>query len=235
MLLASLIVVAYLLGAVPFGVLITRAKGVDVTRVGSGNIGATNVARAIGKWWAIVVFLLDLMKGCAPVLVARTLTGNEWLWYAVGLAAIAGHCASPFLRFKGGKGVATSLGMVFGASPIVAAGGFSVFIVLFAFSRWVSLSSIVAVGSSVLIGASLRDWPYTAIGSLLFLFVLYTHRENIKRLRNGTEPKFIFKKGKPKDDDEGGAASMVAATPRGPAPRSGTALQEPPTATEGGK
>ncbi|HWA83524.1 MAG TPA: glycerol-3-phosphate 1-O-acyltransferase PlsY [Fimbriimonadaceae bacterium] len=235
MLLACLIVVAYLVGAVPFGVLITRARGVDVTKVGSGNIGATNVARAIGKEWAILVFLLDVMKGCGPVLVARTLIGNEWLWYVVGLASIAGHCASPFLRFKGGKGVATSLGMVFGASPIVAAGGFTMFIVLFAICRWVSLSSIVAVGGSVVIAALLRDWPYTAIGSLLFLFVLYTHRENIKRLRNGTEPKFTFKKGKPKDDDDGGAASLVAASPHGPAPRSGTALQEPPAATEGGK
>lgn len=208
MLLACLVVAAYFLGAVPFGVIITRAKGVDVTKIGSGNTGATNVARAIGKEWAGLVFLLDVMKGFAPAFFARSLTSSEWLWYAVGVAAIAGHCASPFLRFKGGKGVATSLGMVFGASPIVAGSGFAIFIVVFLICRYVSLSSIIAVGSSVFVAAALRDWPYTTIGSLLFLFVLYTHRKNIQRLRNGTEPKFRFKKDEPppnppKDREEG--------------------------------
>jgi acyl phosphate:glycerol-3-phosphate acyltransferase len=194
MLLAGLFVAAYVLGAVPFGVLITRALGVDVTKIGSGNIGATNVARAVGKKWAILVFLLDVMKGFAPVFATRYVDPREWVWYLVGLAAVAGHCASPFLKFKGGKGVATSLGMAFGASPLVATGGLLVFAVLFAITRYVSLSSIVGVGLAVVFAAVLKDWVYVGIGSALFAFVLYTHRANIGRLMNGTENRFEFKK-----------------------------------------
>lgn len=197
MLLAGLFVVAYLLGAVPFGVLLCRSKGIDVTQIGSGNVGATNVARALGWRWALPIFVLDMLKGFGPAFAARSMDQREWVWYLMGLAAIAGHCASPFLRFKGGKGVATSLGMVFGASPLVAASGFGMFIVLFWFTRYVSLSSIVAVGCSVIAGACFRDWIYVGIGSLLFVFVLFTHRANIKRLRDGTEPKFKFKKKDP--------------------------------------
>lgn len=231
MLIACLFVAAYLLGAIPFGVLITRAHGVDITKIGSGNIGATNVARAVGRWWATAVFLLDVLKGFAPTFLARYVDGREWVWYVVGVAAIAGHCASPFLRFKGGKGIATSLGMVFGASPIVAGGGFGVFLLFFFTTRYVSLSSIIAVGTSVLIATTVRDWVYVGIGSLLFFFVLYTHRANISRLRNGTEPKFNLKKNRPSDqpheDDEDGGA-MASATRLPPAPRSGDAENPTP-------
>ncbi|MFI5385967.1 MAG: glycerol-3-phosphate 1-O-acyltransferase PlsY [Fimbriimonadales bacterium] len=201
--LACLFIAAYILGAVPFGVLIGRAKGVDITKVGSGNIGATNVGRAIGKGWAVLVFLLDVMKGLAPVLLARSIDDDRWMWYLVGLAAVAGHCASPFLRFKGGKGVATSLGIVFGASPIAAAGGFAVFLVLFPITGYVSLSNIIAVGCAVIVGAIIRDWTYVEVGTLIFLFVLYTHRANIKRLRDGTEPKFKIKRDEQKDKKDG--------------------------------
>ena len=194
MLLACLFVVAYLLGAVPFGFLIARGKGVDVTKIGSGNIGATNVSRAIGKGWATLVFLLDMMKGFVPVFCARSLSDHEWVWYLVGLTAIAGHCASPFLKFKGGKGISTSLGIVLGGSPIIAAVGFAVFVIALLTTQYVSVTSIVSVGSSVVIGALLQDWTYVGIGSLLFLFVLFTHRANVRRLRDGTEPKFRFKK-----------------------------------------
>jgi glycerol-3-phosphate acyltransferase PlsY len=115
----------------------------------------------------------------------------------VGLAAVAGHCASPFLRFKGGKGIATSLGMVFGASPLVAASGFIIFALVLTISRYVSLSSIVAVGCSVAVGALLKDWVYVGIGSVLFVFVIYTHRANIRRLLDGTENRFDGKNPKP--------------------------------------
>ncbi len=240
MLLACLFVFAYIVGAVPFGVLITRAKGIDIRKVGSGNIGATNVARAVGPAWAGLVFLLDLSKGFVPAMVAKSwpvMSGNsgassqalpEWVWYAAGVAAIAGHCASPFLGFKGGKGIATSLGMVFGASPIVAAGGFCVFLVLFATTRFVSLSSIAGVAASVVLGAILRDWTYVGIGSLLFLFVLYTHRANICRLRDGTEPKFGFRRKEPKDDENDGGLAMAAHVPAGPTPIKGVAANDPP-------
>jgi len=213
MLLACIFAVAYFLGAIPFGVLITRAKGVDVTKIGSGNIGATNVARAIGNEWAAGVFLLDVLKGFGPTFYARSVDNREWVWFLVGIAAIAGHCASPFLRFRGGKGIATSLGMVFGAAPLVAAGGFLVFGILFAITRFVSLSSIVAVGSSVILAVVLRDWVYAAVGSLLFLFVLFTHRKNIRRLLDGTEPKFCFKRTQPPGD---GGNAIVSAEPASP-------------------
>jgi glycerol-3-phosphate acyltransferase PlsY len=231
MLLAGLFVAAYLLGAIPFGVLITRSLGVDVTKIGSGNIGATNVARAVGTKWAVIVFLLDVFKGLGPVLATRAVDDREWIWFLVGLAATAGHCASPFLKFKGGKGVATSLGVVFGASPVVAASGFAIFIVLFLVSRYVSLSSIIATASMIPIAALIHDWVYVGVGSVILVFVLYTHRANIQRLRNGTESRFDFKKKKQKgdEDDPGdGGLAMASAVPSGPSPRSGGRAQEPP-------
>lgn len=204
MLLAGLFVASYLLGAVPFGVLIARSQGADLSKVGSGNIGATNVKRALGLKWALLVFALDVLKGFAPVFAARYVDTHPWMWYLVGLAAIAGHCASPFLKFKGGKGIATSLGMVFAASPLVAAAGFVVFLLCLVISRYVSMSSIIAVGCSVIVAVVLKDWAYVAVGSLLFVFVLYTHRANIQRLMNGTENRFDFKKGpsKPTGEDD---------------------------------
>ncbi|HTQ09766.1 MAG TPA: glycerol-3-phosphate 1-O-acyltransferase PlsY [Fimbriimonadaceae bacterium] len=203
--LAGLFVAAYLLGAVPVGVLVARAHGVDIRTVGSGNIGATNVKRALGMGWAIFVFVFDMLKGFAPTFAARFVSGDEWVWYLVGIAAVAGHCASPFLKFKGGKGVATSLGMVLGGSTWVALGGFAVFALILVppKTRYISLASIIGVGCAALIGAALRDWTYVAFGSLLFLFVLYTHRANINRLQNGTEPRFKFGKDRPPKDDGG--------------------------------
>lgn len=193
MLLGALIVVAYLVGSIPVGHLVGRAHGVDLREVGSGSIGATNVRRALGWGWAIAVFLLDLAKGFLPALAARSiLPGHEGLWYVVGAAAVLGHCFSPWLGFRGGKGIATSLGMVFGASPWVAAGGFAVFVVCLALSRFVSLSSIIAVFCSILVGVFLHDWVYVGVGIAIFLFVLYTHRRNLQRLMAGTEPKIAF-------------------------------------------
>jgi len=229
MLLACLFISAYVLGAVPFGVLIARAHGVDLTAIGSGNIGATNVKRALGLGWATLVFLLDMLKGFGPVMLARSVDEREWIWYLVGIAAVAGHCASPFLRFRGGKGVATSLGMVFAGSPIVAGSAFGVFVILLAITRFVSLSSVVGVGSAILVAALLRDWVYVGIGTLLFMFVLYTHRGNIRRLLSGTESRFSLKKDRPPDKPESDRGTDFAAgRPTGPTPRAGTAVQEPP-------
>ncbi len=204
--LACLFVFAYLLGSIPFGVLAARLYGVDVRKVGSGNIGATNVKRAIegaggpGVAWMIVVFLLDLGKGFAPTFAARQFDAREWMWYLVGIAAVLGHCFSPWLRFRGGKGIATSLGMVFGASPAVAACGFGVFLMLFSITRFVSLSSIVAVFCAAVAGLIFGDWVYVGVGTAIFLFVIYTHRANIARLRNGTEPRFSLRSGSSPDD-----------------------------------
>jgi len=211
MLEAALFLGAYLLGAIPVGVLVARSRGVNLFEVGSGNVGATNVKRALGAKLALVVFVLDVLKGTLPsVLALQLLKSPEWA-FGIGLAAIAGHCLSPFLKFRGGKGVATGLGVLFGSVPLVAVSALSVFVVSFAATRWVSLSSLLAAISVVLFG-----WVYGASPLLLGFFglmsgfLIYRHIPNIKRILNGTEPKFTFGKerteepspapGEPKDE-----------------------------------
>jgi len=119
---------SYLCGAIPFGVVFAKLKGVDLLKVGSGNIGATNVGRALGVKFALLVFALDVAKAAGPAIAARFVVTTalhgvpaQMFWFLAGLMAVFGHCVSPFLRFKGGKGVSTALGMVIGAAPAVAA------------------------------------------------------------------------------------------------------------------
>lgn len=198
-----LYVAAYLFGAIPFGVLIARARGIDILNFGSGNIGATNVMRATGAPLGILVFFLDVAKGAVPALLGRVFLplplwgiDAQVLWVGAGLMAVIGHCLSPFLGFKGGKGVSTALGMVVGAAPLVAVTAFAFFIVLLSTTRYMALSSSIAVSSGVLLtillpGQSPQIIPiYLAIGA----FVSYRHRSNFARMRAGTEPKFSFKK-----------------------------------------
>ncbi len=201
---AALLLGAYLIGAVPFGVLLARAKGVDLFSVGSGNVGATNVNRALGRGPALLVFALDVFKGVIPSVAARLiLLSSEWA-LVVGAAAIAGHCLSPFLRFRGGKGIATGLGMLIGATPWVAAAAFGVFVISLALCRWVSLSSLLAVASTLVFGGFFGDSGFMlAAYAALLAFVIYRHRANIRRLLDGTEPKFRWNRGdKPETKDE---------------------------------
>jgi glycerol-3-phosphate acyltransferase PlsY len=210
---AALFVAAYLLGSIPFGVLFARAKGVDLFSVGSGNVGATNVKRALGLGTALAVFLLDVLKGFLPSFAALKLLGSQDWAIAVGVAAIVGHCFSPFLRFKGGKGVATGLGALFGVTPLVAACVLGVWLAGMLVHRWVSLSSITAVIFAPFFGWLFRDSPGMFVFyALLFFFVLYTHRGNIQRLMAGTEPKFDLK-GKTKARDEHSSFSASAGGP----------------------
>jgi acyl phosphate:glycerol-3-phosphate acyltransferase len=188
---------AYLLGAVPFGVLAARAKGVDLSQVGSGNVGATNVARALGKPTGIAVFVLDVMKGAVPPFVGQQVLkplpgfGVAEQCLMLGLLAVLGHTCSVFLKFKGGKGVATGLGAVLGTSPIAAAAGFGGFLVLFALTRIVSLSSLVGCVLILVAAVWLRlPVAHLVVYSLLVTYVFWRHRENIKRLLRGEEPKF---------------------------------------------
>lgn len=201
------IVFGYALGSVPFGVLVARAKGIDIRKVGSGNIGATNVKRALGTKWGLFVFFLDVLKGLVPSWLAWSLVGKampitigsyglltrEYVALA-GFAAILGHCASPFLRFKGGKGIATGLGAVLGADPAVALSAFGAFIVVVAITRYISLGSLVA-GVAVFAFGLLYRSPPILMGAYAFLwaFVWYRHRDNVTRLRAGTESKFSFR------------------------------------------
>ena len=188
----ALILLSYLFGALPIGLLVGRmVKGIDVRDYGSGNIGATNVWRIMGPLWGTAVFLCDFCKGYFPtVLTTRIHDVTPWLPVVVGLAAILGHNFSPFLRFKGGKGVATSLGVVFGLSPMAAAVGFAVWGLCLLMTRYISVSSMLAavVTSGVLI-AYHHDLPHILFAVLVTLFVILKHRPNMARLKAGTEPK----------------------------------------------
>lgn len=206
-----LFVVAYLIGAIPFGVIVCRAYGIDLFAVGSGNIGATNVKRALGDRWGLAVWVLDVMKSLVPTLVARSLIHErlgpldpQTQWFLVGLAAILGHCASVFLRFRGGKGISTALGAIVGSAPVVAALCFGLFAIVLAVTRYMAIASIVGVSSVVVFSLLVpgNTPQLLPVYVLLSAFVIYRHRANLKRLRTGEEPKFGFGK-KPKMPEPG--------------------------------
>ena len=187
------IVLSYLLGSVPIGYLYARARGVDLRKIGSGNIGATNVYRAFGKAPAIVIFWLDVAKGLvAVVLIARLGAGWEYTAILCGLAAIAGHVTSPFMGFKGGKGVATAVGVFLGLAPLATAICLGIWALLFGLFRYVSLGSIVgAVVCPIMIWVldreGYRSDPVFYFALLVAVLVVITHRSNIRRLLKGTE------------------------------------------------
>lgn len=185
-----LVLGGYLLGAVPFGLLIGWARGVDVRRLGSGNIGATNVLRAVGKAEAAGTLLLDGLKGAAPVLLARSLAlGDGWA-AAAGLAAFLGHCYPVFLRFRGGKGVATALGAVLAALPSVGLVALAVWLVTALCFRYSSLAALAAAASLPLTTA-IREGrgPFLALTLTLAALIALRHHENIRRLWRGAEQK----------------------------------------------
>jgi glycerol-3-phosphate acyltransferase PlsY len=182
---------AYVLGSIPFGVLLARAKGVDLRAVGSGNIGATNVARALGKGWAVAVLIADAAKGFVPVSLGTYLTLPPWAIALAGFLAIAGHMFTVFLRGRGGKGVATSLGVALALSPVAAVIGFGVYIVVFAATRLSSLGSLLGVWTFSL---TFVFWhhppaPLAALAIGGAVLVTLRHRDNIARLTRGEEKK----------------------------------------------
>jgi len=188
------VVTAYLLGSIPAGYLAGRARGIDIRAVGSGNIGATNVFRALGKTAGLLVLLADMFKGFAacrfvPLLFESAPSAD--LRIAAGLAAIIGHNYTCWLRFKGGKGIATSAGVLLGWMPWALVIVLAVWVVVFALSRYVSLASI----SAALI-LPLAAWLTDGGNRMVIIAVLvggmaiYKHRSNIRRLLNGTEHRF---------------------------------------------
>ncbi|MEM6554758.1 MAG: glycerol-3-phosphate 1-O-acyltransferase PlsY [Pseudomonadota bacterium] len=182
----------YLLGSIPFGLLITRIAGLgDIRQVGSGNIGATNVLRTGRKDLALATLLLDSFKAGLAVYLFAMLADARNVGLIAGAFAFLGHCYPVWLGFKGGKGVATYAGLLVFASPLALAVGGPIWLVLFALTRISSLSALTA-GAFVPIGAFLLGETRFATFTLLALSVLvfWTHRENIKRLLRGTEPKF---------------------------------------------
>jgi len=201
---AALVVASYLVGSLPFAYwLCLWCRGVDIRTIGSGNVGATNVLRCAGPGLAIVVFLLDVAKGTGPALAGVTL-GDATLGLAAGAGAIIGHSFSPFIGFKGGKGVATTLGVLTGISPITAGVAFGVWIVLVALFRYVSVASLLASLFAVgMVVVRREPTPVEVVFGLMYLLIIYRHRSNIARLMKGEEPKIRLRKpedeGKPKD------------------------------------
>jgi len=190
-----LIPIAYLLGSIPSGYLAGRwLAGIDIREHGSGSTGATNVLRHVGKTPALIVFLVDVLKGSAAVLVAKQLLGGDahgWL-VAAGLLALAGHIWPIWLKGKGGKAVATGLGMLLGLLPAVGLASLGIFLLVLSFSRIVSLSSVVAalaLPALIWIAGYSQTTAYMGLGVLAALLVVWRHRGNIKRLLAGTEPK----------------------------------------------
>ena len=182
------LLLAYLFGSVPAGVLIARLYGVNIREVGSGNIGATNVLRALGWGPALVVFAFDMFKGGLAVLIARALGVDGWLLGGVALAAVLGHNFSVFLGFRGGKGVATSFGTVLFLDPGVALFGLIVALVVIALTRYVSAGSLTGTFAGLVYAAfaGRPPWELAAL-ALLVALVFWTHRENVVRLQQGRE------------------------------------------------
>jgi len=190
----ALLIAAYLLGSIPFGLLISqKVRKLDITKAGSGNIGAANVAREVGLKWGIVTFLLDTLKGFIPVICAFYLLGssaeiNEVLKGMIGLAAFLGHQFSMYYRFKGGKGVATCLGVFLAISPIACLWCGMIFIIFVWVWRYISLGSMVASFTMPICLYLMGHSNVIIILSLIMFFlIIFQHRENIQRLLQGTE------------------------------------------------
>lgn len=183
---------AYLVGAIPSGVILTRLAGVgDVRQAGSGNIGATNVYRVAGRRLGIITLICDALKGVLPLAVLLALGGYSQTQLAlVAAAAFLGHCYPVYLGFKGGKGVATALGIFLVLSPLAVLGGILVFAGTLWKWRYVSLASITAAVVPLLILLAERSFPLFFASLFISGMVILRHRGNIERLRNGTESRF---------------------------------------------
>lgn len=212
-----LIASSFLSGSIPFSLLVGKLKGVDIRKVGSGNPGATNLGRALGRKYFFIGFTLDMLKGLVPVVIAGLLlhtigrfvsaSAPTGVWLACAIAAVLGHVFTPWLKFKGGKGVATAFGALLGVFPVLTIVGviaLGIYLLCLWRTRIVSISSMLAgcslpVTTAILLATRANDaaaaltrdsgpW-YLGLTLLLAALVLYTHRANIARLRAGTEPK----------------------------------------------
>jgi len=205
---------SYLIGSIPFGLIVGRLKGVDIRKHGSGNLGATNVGRVLGQRWGVLVLLLDAAKGATSSIGASLLlhhgslslhvldsTSRDLIWLGTGVCCVLGNTAPVYLRFRGGKGVATTLGVILGIYPYLtlpAAVSVAAWTMALSMSRYVSLSSIIAAAVlplAFLLFAWQRHWPLSRHYPLLCLtiamaaVIIFRHRANIGRLLAGTENK----------------------------------------------
>jgi glycerol-3-phosphate acyltransferase PlsY len=198
---------SYLLGSIPFGYLAGRIAGIDIRGCGSGNVGATNVIRTLGKTYGYPVFAADFLKGFGAVkmsiwLATRAQPGwasPEMFGIIAAISSVLGHSFPIWLRFKGGKGVATSAGALFALAPIAALAGFAIWVLIFLVTRYVSVASIAAAAALPVI-ILITSWLNRTAGKLLFYssvclagVVIWRHRSNLSRLIRGTEPRFTRK------------------------------------------
>jgi glycerol-3-phosphate acyltransferase PlsY len=196
------VVIGYLLGSIPAGYLAGRVAKIDIREHGSGNIGATNVLRVLGKPWGFAVFAFDFLKGVAAVMAAsfidptRLLLSPDLLRIIAAVAAVLGHAFPVWLGFRGGKAVATSLGVVSALAPIAAVSAVTLWGAVFAATRYVSVASLVAAAALPVVAALIElrsrsfHWPLPIFFFLLTLLIWVRHRSNIARLMRGTEPRF---------------------------------------------
>ena len=241
---AALPVAAYLVGSFPTAHLLARSRGVDLSTVGSKNYGATNLGRTLGRSWGILCFAIDALKGALPVLVAGWLLGalgakaggvstaTAWCWLATALAAILGHTLSPWIKFKGGKGVATGFGALVAMWPVLTLPAVLAIVLwgaVLAVFRIISLASMVAAMSvpcSVLVAALAANGlasvraatPFLIASGAIGLFVVWKHRANIARIRAGVEPKVGQKKEQGKPSTSPSASAPAAAAANGTQP-----------------
>ena len=209
---ALLYILAYLLGSIPFGLLIAKSKGIDIREHGSGNIGATNVFRVVGKKFGITCFVLDFGKGFCGAFalpLAFGLQDTAYTGLIAGALTIAGHNWPVFLKFKGGKGIATSGGVLAAVAPLAVGVALLTWIVLFITSRYVSLASVLAAAAVTITGwvqfaAGTADLPTSIILTLLGAAAIWRHRSNLQRLAKGEEHRFSFskKKSEPSTEEE---------------------------------
>lgn len=201
---AGVALISYLIGSVPAGYLAGRAAGIDIRKVGSGNIGATNVLRVLGKRYGYPVFLFDFLKGTAAVEISILIfnsthhaeASRELCAILAGVSSVIGHSYPVWLGFKGGKGVATSFGVVFGLIPVAALIAVMVWLITFGMTRYVSVASMTAALTLPITALAMLDLKQLN-GPTLLLFsiclaaiVIWRHRSNLSRLTRGTEPRF---------------------------------------------
>jgi glycerol-3-phosphate acyltransferase PlsY len=185
---AVVLAAAYLLGSIPFSFLVARHEGVDVRAVGSGNVGATNVMRNVGKAAGLIAFVLDFAKGSAATWLARETVGGFAFPSVAALVAVFGHMHPVWLRFRGGKGVATGAGAFLPIAPLPTVGALTVFALVTAATRYVSVGSIAGSASLAVFAWLLGTLPPVPLAAALVAAVVaWKHRENIRRLANGTE------------------------------------------------
>ncbi len=200
----SILVAAYLIGSIPTSYLFGKAKGIDLRKQGSGNVGATNALRVLGPKIGIITLIIDIAKGFLPVHICRLIlpASSDIFLIAVGISAISGHIFTIFLKFKGGKGVATSAGVFLALDPIATGITFAVFVIIVVVSRYVSLGSIIGVLVLVTVelitnlNNSFQHMAILILSVVIGIFIIIRHRSNIGRLVRGEENKISFRSNK---------------------------------------